>query len=246
MKDSYSFDIDYEGFDAQFDRHAAAYNRIFERIDLDTLPVQASSGTMGGKEWLSTWWRPTPVKTTSPCARCLRLRRQCRASNLAARRRRRHALGRRAERFATPGIRTIAALADGFEFAAADRQIKTLVYVADGSLLLVLIRGDHELMEQKLVDGMGTEHVRPAHPDEIRAAARPRPREPRSGRRHRYADRRRRRVGRSEQHGHRRHRTKGIFVASTFAGHTRLRVAGPLSRERRRHARVRAALQCGG
>ncbi|NIV55383.1 MAG: proline--tRNA ligase, partial [Actinobacteria bacterium] len=34
----------------------------------------------------------------------------------------------------------------------------------------VLLRGDHELMEQKLIDGLGTEHVRPAQADEIREA----------------------------------------------------------------------------
>ena len=35
------------------------------------------------------------------------------------------------------------------------RQIKTLVYLLDGAATLVLLRGDHSLVEQKLADGTG-------------------------------------------------------------------------------------------
>jgi prolyl-tRNA synthetase len=73
------------------------------------------------------------------------------------------------ESFPTPGVRTIDDLATQYQ-AAADRQIKTLVYVLDGTLTLVLMRGDHALHEQKLVDATGAVTVRPAEPEEIRAA----------------------------------------------------------------------------
>ena len=54
--------------------------------------------------------------------------------------------------------------------APADRQIKTLVYFLDGVLTLVLMRGDHALHEQKLVDATGAVAIRPAEPEEIREA----------------------------------------------------------------------------
>jgi prolyl-tRNA synthetase len=73
------------------------------------------------------------------------------------------------ERFDTPGVRTIEDLANGYD-APAQRQIKTLVYVLDGQLTLVLMRGDHALNEQKLIDATGAAAIRPAQPDEIRAA----------------------------------------------------------------------------
>src|SRR6202041_2437047 len=73
------------------------------------------------------------------------------------------------ERFDTPGVRTIDALAPGHN-APADRQIKTLVYVLDGKLTLVLLRGDHALEEQKLIDATGAVAVRPAEAGEIFAA----------------------------------------------------------------------------
>ena len=58
--------------------------------------------------------------------------------------------------------------------AAADRQVKTLVYVAtDGATreqyaVLALLRGDHQLQEVKLADSIGASAVRAAQPEEIR------------------------------------------------------------------------------
>src|SRR5207244_2164653 len=54
--------------------------------------------------------------------------------------------------------------------APGDRQIKTLVYSLDGVLTLVLMRGDHALTEQKLIDATGAVTIRPAQPEEIRDA----------------------------------------------------------------------------
>jgi prolyl-tRNA synthetase len=73
------------------------------------------------------------------------------------------------EPFATPGVRTIEDLAVQYQ-APADRQIKTLVYFLDGVLTLVLMRGDHALNEQKLMDATGATDIRPAQPEEIRDA----------------------------------------------------------------------------
>src|SRR5207247_1742666 len=48
MKDSYSFDRDEEGLDKSFQLHKGAYDRIFERCDLEVFLVPAESGMMGG------------------------------------------------------------------------------------------------------------------------------------------------------------------------------------------------------
>jgi len=48
MKDSYSFDLDQAGLDASFEAHRRAYERIFARLGIPAIPVEASSGTMGG------------------------------------------------------------------------------------------------------------------------------------------------------------------------------------------------------
>ena len=50
MKDAYTLDIDRAGLDAGFEKHRGAYQRIFARMGLDALGVEASSGAMGGSE----------------------------------------------------------------------------------------------------------------------------------------------------------------------------------------------------
>ena len=54
-------------------------------------------------------------------------------------------------------MRTIEDLVTGYGLAA-DRQIKTLVQVIDGTLTLVLLRGDHQLSDQKLIDATSRGH----------------------------------------------------------------------------------------
>ncbi len=48
MKDSYSFDVDDEGLQANYDKHRAAYQRTFARLSLPVVIVSAMSGAMGG------------------------------------------------------------------------------------------------------------------------------------------------------------------------------------------------------
>jgi prolyl-tRNA synthetase len=166
MKDSYTFDLEPAGLDVAFDRHRAAYLRIFDRLSIPVIPVEASSGAMGGRD---------SVEFMCPSDAGEDLVAHCPACNYAANVEK--ATSRLApvadgpglpapERFDTPGARTIEDLAAGYD-APADRQIKTLVYLLDGKLTLVLMRGDHALNEQKLADATGAVELRPAQPDEI-------------------------------------------------------------------------------
>src|SRR5487761_1517609 len=158
MKDSYSFDLDAAGLDKSFDAHHAAYARAFARMGIPAIPVAASNGSMGGSgstEFVcpsetgedDIIYSPECVDPAADAAAAL-------AAPL---------------RFDTPGVRTIEDLATGYD-APADRQVKTLVYVLDGKLTLVLLRGDHALEEQKLIDATGAVAVRPAEAGEIFAA----------------------------------------------------------------------------
>jgi prolyl-tRNA synthetase len=169
MKDSYSFDLDEAGLDRAFDLHHEAYSRIFTRLGIPFVPAEASSGTMGGSASVE-FVAPTEAgeddvvrcptgdyaanveKATSPVAAV-----EDPATVPAA------------EQFATPGVQTIADLEAAPYGVPGERQIKTLTYVIDGQLTLVLLRGDHTLVEQKLVDQTGTPAIRPAHPDEVKA-----------------------------------------------------------------------------
>ena len=48
MKDAYSFHLDQESLQKTYDTMFAAYSRIFERMGLDFRPVQADTGSIGG------------------------------------------------------------------------------------------------------------------------------------------------------------------------------------------------------
>jgi len=69
---------------------------------------------------------------------------------------------------ATPGQRTIAEIA-AFLKVPPTHQIKSLVYMADEKPQLLLVRGDHQLNESKVMAILRTVQARPAHPEEIRA-----------------------------------------------------------------------------
>lgn len=168
MKDSYSFDIDTAGLDQQFDRHFAAYSKIFERIGVTAIPVEASSGAMGGSDSIE-FIVPSPAgeDTVAYCSACDYAANVERATSSIPQLEDEAGPGR-PERFPTPGVRTIADLAEFEGGTPAERQIKTLVYQLEGELLLVLLRGDHELQEQKLLDGTGAVEARPGNPEEIR------------------------------------------------------------------------------
>jgi prolyl-tRNA synthetase family II len=170
MKDSYSFDSDPSGLDFAFSQHFEAYRRIFDRAGLDPVAVEASSGMMGGSESIEFMVASDAgedwIASCGACGYAANVEKA--TSELAAVA---DAAGLPApERFATPGVRTIEQLAGFAGGAPAERQIKTLVYVLDGQVTLVLLRGDHALNEQKLADASGAREIRTAHAEEIRAA----------------------------------------------------------------------------
>ncbi len=170
MKDSYSLDLDQAGLDLSFRKHFDAYRKIFGSCGLDSLAVEASSGAMGGSESIE-FMVPSDAGEdwVASCGACGYAANFDKATSSLERVE--DAAGLPApEKFATPGQHTIDDLARFDGGAPAERQIKTLVYVVDAQPTLVLLRGDHALVEQKLADGLGSVDPRPASGEEIRAA----------------------------------------------------------------------------
>jgi len=172
MKDAYTFDVDRAGLDKSFIDQREAYKRIFTRCGLEFLIVEASSGSMGGSE-SNEFMAPSPAGEDFivRCENCDY------AANLEKAISRLEPIddegGPNApEEFPTPGIRTIEDLTTFPGGAEAARQIKSLVFMAtiegEQRPVLVLLRGDHQLHEQKLSDSLRATAVRTAHPEEIR------------------------------------------------------------------------------
>jgi prolyl-tRNA synthetase len=172
MKDSYSFDIDQPGLDASFNAHRGAYERIFARLGIPAFGVEASNGTMGGSDSIEFMCPSNAGEDrVARCPNCEYAANLEKATSALAPIADPEAdsLPAAPSRLDTPGVRTIEDLAVQYGLAA-DRQIKTLVQVIDGKLTLVLMRGDHPLSDQKLVDATGAVQVRPAQPEEIKEA----------------------------------------------------------------------------
>lgn len=172
MKDAYSFDVDEKGLDRSFEDQKEAYKRIFTRAGIKFSIVEASSGSMGGSasnEFVAK--TDAGEDLIASCANCGY------AANLEKATSRLASIEDPAgpdapEEFPTPGVRTIEDLTTFPGGAKADRQIKSLVYVAtinnEPEPVLVLLRGDHQLHETKLADNLGATAVRTAHAEEIR------------------------------------------------------------------------------
>jgi prolyl-tRNA synthetase len=171
MKDAYSFDLDTAGLDKAFEDQREAYKRIFDRCGLKYVIVEASSGAMGGTAsnefMVKTDAGEDLIATCDKCDYAANLEKATSNVNEIV-----DPSGpERPEEFPTPGVRTIEHLTVFPGGAAADRQIKTLVYVTETDsgpeYVLGLLRGDHQLHETKLSDALGVSEIRPAHPEEI-------------------------------------------------------------------------------
>lgn len=168
MKDSYTLDIDAAGLDSGFDKHHAAYKRIFARLGVRAVDVEASSGAMGGSESVEFVVRSDAgedwIVTCASCDYRANVEKATSAVEPVD-----DGEPGELERFPTPGLRTIKALEGAHpDVAMAERQIKTLVYYADHEPVLAIIRGDHDLQEQKLMDATAVAEVRPGDQSEIR------------------------------------------------------------------------------
>jgi len=166
MKDAYSFDTSDEGAMAAYKKMYDAYTRIFARCGLKAFPVEADTGVIGGN-YSHEFMVPaeTGENEVAFCEACDYAANIEKATSgipkTAARE-----VGAAIEKFATPGVVTIEALSKEPYKVAANRQIKTLVYVADSKPIIVLIRGDDQLNETKLIAKTGAVAVRPATPQE--------------------------------------------------------------------------------
>jgi prolyl-tRNA synthetase len=167
MKDSYSFDRDAAGLDASFERHAAAYARIFERCGVEAYLVEAESGIMGGKE-SSGFLAPTGSGENELM--------RCENGDYFADIEAARGVPRAPEfperldaprEIETPGVTTIEALAEHLGIDAAATS-KAMPVVTGDRRVLALVRGDDRLSEEKL-ETLFEASFRPATDEEIRA-----------------------------------------------------------------------------
>ena len=170
MKDAYSFDVSDDAATSTYQKMYDAYARIFERCGLKAFAVEADTGVIGGK-FSHEFMVPaeTGENEVAFCEACGYAANIEKATSGIPRTAAREP-GPAIEKFATPGVLTIEALSKEPHKVPANRQIKTLVYIADSKPVIVLIRGDDQLNEAKFAGKIGTTIFRPATPEECVAA----------------------------------------------------------------------------
>jgi prolyl-tRNA synthetase len=179
MKDAYSFDIDEAGLDVSYNKHDAAYRRIFTRCGLQFIAVDADSGSMGGsasQEFMVYTDAGEDLIASSTSGYAANLEKA--TSQLAPVEDLIPTGNGQPELVHTPGQRTIDEVG-AFLNVQPQYQIKTMAYMAElpeadhaklGKLrpIVVFLRGDHSLNEAKLLVIAGGE-LRPMTPEELEA-----------------------------------------------------------------------------
>ncbi|MDK9709289.1 MAG: proline--tRNA ligase [Desulforhopalus sp.] len=166
MKDAYSFDISDAAAEISYRKMYDAYKRIFTRCGLDFRAVQADSGAIGGSfshEFMVL--AKTGEDTIVVCNNCdyaanmekavVSLRESTSKEPLAE-----------MAKIETPGKRKVGAVCE-FLGIGPERLVKTLVFIADGKPVAVLVRGDREVEEVKLKNLLGVADVAMAEDLEV-------------------------------------------------------------------------------
>ncbi len=154
MKDAYSFDIDETGLERSYQTMRQTYRNIFKRCGLDTIPVEADTGSMGGSD-SEEFMVASEVgeEILLLCDACGYKSNQERATcqyELWPNKENEEAL----EAVDTPNVRTIDELVQFFG-CSAHKFLKSLIYVADGTPVMAVVPGDREINEVKLKNALG-------------------------------------------------------------------------------------------
>ncbi len=158
MKDAYSFSTSLEQLDQAYQSMYDAYCRIFSRCGLPYVAVEAESGPIGG-DASHEFMIPSPngedrILKDSKSGYAANIERAETGRKPASIPAEAPADAKALTQIATPGAGSIDAVCKVLK-CKPNKMIKTLIYSADGKTVAVLIRGDHEVNENKLRRALG-------------------------------------------------------------------------------------------
>jgi len=164
MQDAYSFDKDEKGLDESYKKIVSAYEKIFKRLDLPVLKVKASSGIMGGKDSEEFMvLLESGEDGTVICQKC-HYKANIQTASSIPQKPEKVAKFKEKKEVDTPKMITVSQVADYLRIKPS-YIVKSMVYKMSGKLILVLIRGDLEINEEKLQNALGAK-IEPATPSD--------------------------------------------------------------------------------
>lgn len=165
MKDGYTFDADQEGLDKQYKLMYDAYTRIFTRCGLKFRPVIADSGAIGGNAS-----HEFEVLADSGEADIVYCKHCDFAANIeAVEPNTIHSdikNDKEKEIVETPGQHTIEMVCN-YLHAPVKQSVKAVVYKLDDTVVLAMVRGDHEVNEVRLQNIYGAINVGMASDEDL-------------------------------------------------------------------------------
>ena len=165
MKDGYTFDADQEGLDKQYKLMYDAYTRIFTRCGLTFRPVIADSGAIGGNAS-----HEFEVLADSGEADIVYCKHCDFAANIeAVEPNTIHSdiqNDKEKEIVETPGQHTIEMVCN-YLHAPVAQSVKAVVYKLDDTVVLAMVRGDHEVNEVRLQNIYGAINVGMASDEDL-------------------------------------------------------------------------------
>ncbi|MCL2061536.1 MAG: proline--tRNA ligase [Firmicutes bacterium] len=160
MKDAYSFHTSQKDLEGYYQKCLAAYKRIFARAGVpEVIAVESDSGMMGGdvshEFMLLSKVGEDSIALCGDCGFSANLEATQNITTLA-----RDKVSAPMERVHTPGFKTIDEVR-GFLNVPKEKCCKAVAYqkAADGALIVVFLRGDLELSEQKLKKQVGCDVI---------------------------------------------------------------------------------------
>ena len=167
MKDGYSFHTSQESLDKEYQNMWIAYKRIFERCGLETKAVQSDSGAIGGKvshEFMVLTETQTGEDDVFYCKNCDYSANSNHAISILNEEETTTSFTEE-KIVETPNIKTIKDLAE-FLHVNENNILKSVLYIVDSKPVMVMIRGDKEVEETKLLNACQGLEIRKATEDE--------------------------------------------------------------------------------
>ncbi len=155
MKDGYSFDASEAEAGKTYETMHYAYHRIFSRCGLKFRAVEADTGTIGGSfshEFMVL--ADTGEDTLVICRKCTYAANMEKATAMEPAAPSEEVALLPLAKKETPGKRKVEAVTE-FLGITPRELVKTMVYLADGKPVAVLVRGDHEVQPVKLKNLLG-------------------------------------------------------------------------------------------
>lgn len=164
MKDAYSFDCDDEGLDKSYKKMFDAYKNIFDRLEINYRIVKADTGVMGGKlseEFQAITNIGEDILVTCDCGYSSNIE----VSNCVLNKEKPTKIKEK-ELVYTPNAKSIEEISS-FLHEKPSKFVKTLIYKIDNEFYAVLVSGDREVNENKLLKLLNAKEISLAESSDV-------------------------------------------------------------------------------